>query len=286
MKTINMGRTTIRDSSSSSSSSSRRHFQWRIRRSPKEGGGVTERKEWDEVEEKAHIGFFSSSYYTYKKYQSSATPTASVAAAAAAPKRGWASETTVSRLLSVLTAAASGRRNRSTGLGVYVTGTLYGYRRGHVHLAFQTDSKSCPVVLVELATPTSTLVREMASGLVRIALECDRKARSGGGGKAASTRLVEEPLWRSYINGNKCGYAVQRNCGPADWKVLRAVEPVSMGAGVIPGVGSGAGSTDRDVMYMRARFERVVGSKDSEAFYMMNPDGHGSTELSVYLLRV
>ncbi|URD73215.1 hypothetical protein MUK42_10051 [Musa troglodytarum] len=281
MKTINMGRTTFRDSSSSSS---RRHFQWRIRRSPKEGGGVTERKEWDEVEEKAGLGLFSSSYYTYKKYQSSATPTASVAAAA--PKRTWASETAVSRLLSVLAAAASGRRNRSTGLGVYVTGTLYGYRRGHVHLAFQTDSKSCPVVLVELATPTSTLVREMASGLVRIALECDRKARSDGGGKAASTRLVEEPLWRSYINGKKCGYAVQRNCGPADWKVLRAVEPVSMGAGVIPGVGSGAGSTDRDVMYMRARFERVVGSKDSEAFYMMNPDGHGSTELSVYLLRV
>jgi uncharacterized protein (TIGR01570 family) len=47
-------------------------------------------------------------------------------------------------------------------------------------------------------------------------------------------------------------------------------------------------------MYMRARFERVVGSRDSEAFYMMNPDsgggsnnnGGGGPELSVYLLRV
>ncbi|CAI0552624.1 unnamed protein product [Linum tenue] len=39
-------------------------------------------------------------------------------------------------------------------------------------------------------------------------------------------------------------------------------------------------------MYMRARFERVVGSKDSEAFYMMNPeDGSGGPELSLYLLR-
>jgi uncharacterized protein (TIGR01570 family) len=44
---------------------------------------------------------------------------------------------------------------------------------------------------------------------------------------------------------------------------------------------------------MRARFERVVGSKDSEAFYMMNPDSssssngiNGGPELSVYLLRV
>jgi uncharacterized protein (TIGR01570 family) len=41
-------------------------------------------------------------------------------------------------------------------------------------------------------------------------------------------------------------------------------------------------------MYMRARFERVVGSRDSEAFYMMNPDCNngGGPELSVYLLRV
>ncbi|CAL9110532.1 unnamed protein product [Musa textilis] len=172
------------------------------------------------------------------------------------------------------------------GLGAHVTGTLYGHRRGHVHLAFQADGKSCPVVLVELATATSALVREMASGLVRISLECERKS---GGEKAetttaaAATRLVEEPLWRAYVNGKKCGFAVRRDCGPADWKVLRAVEPVSMGAGVIPGDGGG---TDGDVMYMRARFERVVGSKDSEAFYMMNPDNNGGPELSVYLLRI
>ncbi|CAL9082131.1 unnamed protein product [Musa textilis] len=126
----------------------------------------------------------------------------------------------------------------------------------------------------------------MASGLVRIALECERKPSSGGEKAAVATRLVEEPLWRAYINGKKCGYAVQRECGPADWKVLRAVEPVSMGAGVIPGDGGDAGNTDKDVMYMRAKFERVVGSKDSEAFYMMNPDSNGGPELSVYLLRV
>jgi hypothetical protein len=29
-----------------------------------------------------------------------------------------------------------------------------------------------------------------------------------------------------------------------------------------------------------------VGSRDSEAFYMMNPDGSGGPELSIYLLRV
>lgn len=75
--------------------------------------------------------------------------------------------------------------------------------------------------------------------------------------------------------------------------MLRAVEPVSMGAGVIPAaketVGNGFGSGgegEGEMMYMRARFERVVGSRDSEAFYMMNPDGNGGPELSIYLLRV
>ena len=67
------------------------------------------------------------------------------------------------------------------------------------------------------------------------------------------------------------------------------------GAGPGPGPGaaaddddeSGGGSgSDGELMYMRARFERVVGSKDSEAFYMMNPDGTGGPELSIFLLRI
>uniref|UniRef100_A0A0D9YC91 Protein MIZU-KUSSEI 1 n=1 Tax=Oryza glumipatula TaxID=40148 RepID=A0A0D9YC91_9ORYZ len=177
--------------------------------------------------------------------------------------------TAVSRLRTALAAALAGR-HRQVGLGARLTGTLYGHRRGHVHLAFQVDPRACPALLLELAAPTASLVREMASGLVRIALECER---AKGGGACAS-----------------CGYAVRRECGAADWRVLRALEPVSMGAGVIP---AACGGGEGDVMYMRARFERVVGSRDSEAFYMMNPDcggsgsnNNGGPELSVYLLRV
>ncbi|KAL3636125.1 hypothetical protein CASFOL_020672 [Castilleja foliolosa] len=182
----------------------------------------------------------------------------------------------VSKLRSALTLGKA--RNRS-GLGTKVVGTLFGHRRGHVHFAFQEDSKLGPAFLVELATPTSVLVKEMASGLVRIALECDKK--KGG------LKLLEEPIWRAYCNGKKCGYAMRRECGPKEWRVLNAVGPISMGAGVLPGSGGGVGSdSDGEMMYMRARFERVVGSKDSESFYMMNPDGHGGPELSIYLLRV
>ncbi|KAG0491457.1 hypothetical protein HPP92_004478 [Vanilla planifolia] len=177
----------------------------------------------------------------------------------------------VSRFRSAVVAAIARRPTR-------VVGTLYGRRRGHVQLAFQVEAHAEPLTLLELPTPTDGLVREMAAcGLMRIALECDRRVSSRGG-----PGLAEEPAWRVYCNGRHLGWAVRRECGPEDWKVLRAVEPVSVGAGVLPAAVAGEG----EVMYMRGRFERVVGSKDAEAFYMMNPDGNGGPELSVYLLRV
>ena len=56
---------------------------------------------------------------------------------------------------------------------------------------------------------------------------------------------------------------------------------MSMGVGVL--LVEDAGETEGEMMYMRVRFERVVGSKDSKVFYMMNPDGNGgpsSTSIS------
>lgn len=191
-------------------------------------------------------------------------------------KLSYMSRTTVSKLRSALT---FGKSRTQIGLGTKVVGTLFGYRRGHVHFAFQEEPKLSPAFFVEIATPTSHLVREMASGLVRIALESDKRTGKKG------VKLLEEPIWRTYCNGRKCGYAMKRECGPEEWKILNSIGPVSMGAGVLPSDGDGIGS-EGELMYMRAKFERVVGSKDSEAFYMMNPDGHGGPELSLYLLRV
>ncbi|KAL7091090.1 hypothetical protein ACP275_12G083600 [Erythranthe tilingii] len=182
------------------------------------------------------------------------------------------------QLRSALALGRARTRGPSSHLGSKVVGTLFGHRRGHVRFAFQEDFKAGPAFLVELATPTSVLVKEMASGLVRIALECDKKIEKKG---LVVTRILDEPVWRTYCNGKKCGYALRRECGPDEWKVLNAVGPISMGAGVLPG-----SESDGEMMYMRAKFERVVGSKDSEAFYMMNPDGNGGPELSIYLLRV
>ncbi|KAF5804263.1 putative protein MIZU-KUSSEI 1-like, plant [Helianthus annuus] len=174
--------------------------------------------------------------------------------------------------------------------GRKVTGTLFGNRRGHVSFAVQYDPRSEPVLVVELAVTTAALVKEMSSGLVRIALECEKQkpharcVARGGGGK---TKLFLEPMWSMYCNGKKYGYAQSRACSASDWHVLSTVQTVSVGAGVIPVVKDGRkGNDEGELLYMRARFERVVGSRDSEAFYMMNPDGSGGPELSIFLLRI
>ncbi|KAK9169771.1 hypothetical protein Syun_001911 [Stephania yunnanensis] len=155
----------------------------------------------------------------------------------------------------------------------FMTGTLLGSKKGHVSFVVQEHPRSDPVLVVELATSTSALMREMAStGLVRIALECERRW-SGGGGQV---RLHEEKRWSMYCNGRMCGYAVGRACGEVDWEVLSVLQAVTVGAGVIPMKATGG----EQVMYMRARFERVVGGRDSEAYYMMNPDKTGGPELT------
>ncbi|GMI78831.1 mizu-kussei 1 [Hibiscus trionum] len=166
-------------------------------------------------------------------------------------------------------------------LGRKVTGTLFGHRRGHVSFAVQDDPRSEPVLLLELAMSTASLVKEMSSGLVRIALESEKAHGRTG-------RLFHEPMWTMYCNGRKSGYAATRACTESDWHVLSTVQSVSVGAGVIPVVedaGKGGGS-DGELLYMRAKFERVVGSRDSEAFYMLNPDNTGGPELSIFLLRI
>ncbi|KAL0337948.1 UNVERIFIED_CONTAM: protein MIZU-KUSSEI 1 [Sesamum calycinum] len=166
-------------------------------------------------------------------------------------------------------------------LGRKVTGTLFGHRRGHVSFAVQDDPRSEPVLLIELAVSTATLVKEMSSGLLRIALECEKAHPPRVG-------LFGEPVWTMYCNGRQCGYAQSRACTESDWHVLSTVQSVSVGAGVIPVVDDGrkGSASEGELLYMRARFERVVGNRDSEAFYMLNPDGNGGPELSIFLLRI
>lgn len=250
----------------SSFSFSRRYFNWK------------KKVEDDEYDEEEILTYNSSSHFSTDDVLN-LPPSTQTSSFTTAPRKKL-SIVSVSKLRSALTVFGKTRSPYRSGLGTRVIGTLFGYRRGHVQFAFQENPKLSPAFLIELATPTSILVREMASGLVRIALECERKTEKKG------VKLLEEMVWRTYCNGKKCGFAMRRECGEEEWKVLKAVEPISMGAGVLPGKGDEASGSEGELMYMRARFERVVGSKDSEAFYMMNPDATGGPELSLYLIRV
>ncbi|XP_022971651.1 protein MIZU-KUSSEI 1-like [Cucurbita maxima] len=167
-----------------------------------------------------------------------------------------------------------------TPSGSRVTGTLFGYRKGRVSLSMQETPRSFPSMVIELAMHTNVLQREMSSGMVRIALECEKRTD-----KADKTKLMEEPLWSMFCNGKKTGYGVKRAASDEDLKVMEILRPVSMGAGVLPG-NSDVEGPDGEMAYMRAHFERVVGSRDSETFYMLSPEENNGPELSIFFVRI
>ncbi|KAL2249648.1 UNVERIFIED_CONTAM: Protein MIZU-KUSSEI 1 [Sesamum indicum] len=159
------------------------------------------------------------------------------------------------------------------------TGTLFGYRKGRLSLAIQEDPHRLPVFVIELPMLTSALHREMASDVLRIALETDTKTHK--------KKLLEEFLWAVYCNGRKMGYSIRRkNMTDDEVHVMQLLRGVSMGAGVLPGPSSEKETGDGELTYIRARFDRVVGSKDSESLYMINPDVASAQELSIFFLRV
>ncbi|OMO79010.1 hypothetical protein CCACVL1_13953 [Corchorus capsularis] len=158
------------------------------------------------------------------------------------------------------------------------TGTIFGYRKGRVCLAIQDDPHCVPMFVIELPMLTSVLQKEMASDMVRIALESETKTHK--------KKVLEEFVWAVYCNGRKMGYSIRRKqLSEDELHVMQLLRGVSMGAGVLPSPNEKETAADGELTYMRARFERVVGSKDSEALYMINPDGAPGPELSIFFVR-
>ena len=60
------------------------------------------------------------------------------------------------------------------------TGTLFYSHRGHISFVVQLDLCAEPLLLVELAMSTTSFIKEMSSGLVCIALECDKLSATTG----------------------------------------------------------------------------------------------------------
>lgn len=161
-----------------------------------------------------------------------------------------------------------------------ITGTIFGHRRGKVSFCIQTNPKSTtPLLLLELAIPTTILAREMRGGLLRIALESTSNVRNS---MDSHNYLLSMPIWNMYCNGRKVGFAVKRKPSKADMEVLGRMESVVVGAGVISAKEL---DLDDEIMYLRGNFQRVCGSSDSETFHLIDPDGNVGQELSIFFLR-
>ncbi|XP_071731456.1 protein MIZU-KUSSEI 1-like [Rutidosis leptorrhynchoides] len=160
------------------------------------------------------------------------------------------------------------------------TGTLFGYRRGRVSLAIQEDPHRLPIFVIELPMNSSAFQKEMASDIVRLSLESETRSHK--------KKVLEEFVWAVYCNGKKYGYSIRRKqMSDDELHVMQMLRGVSMGAGVLPGLSEKDPTTDGELTYMRARFERVGGSKDSESFHMINPEGaENGQELSIFFVRL
>ncbi|XP_027337741.1 protein MIZU-KUSSEI 1-like [Abrus precatorius] len=157
-----------------------------------------------------------------------------------------------------------------------ITGTIFGYRRGKVSFCIQANANSSnPILLLELAVPTSVLAKEMRGGTLRIVLE---SVTTG----SCSTNLFSTPLWTMYCNGRKVGYAVKRRPSSGDFEALSLMRCVDVGTGVINGKEL---HQEDELMYLRANFQRVRGSSNCESFHLIDPEGSIGQELSIFFFR-
>ncbi|KAG6473095.1 protein MIZU-KUSSEI 1-like [Zingiber officinale] len=180
-----------------------------------------------------------------------------------------------SAFASPLAGTDSGRRHRDL-----VTGTLFGCRKGRVSFSIQEDPRCLPSLFVEFSLQTHVLLREMSTGMLRIALECGKN-----GGKAASSSsrtLLEEPMWALFCNGKRSGYGVRREATVEDLGVMETLRAVSMGAGVMPAKAEG----EEDIAYVRAAFDHVIASKDTEILYMLSPEDGSGPDLTIFFIRL
>jgi uncharacterized protein (TIGR01570 family) len=162
-----------------------------------------------------------------------------------------------------------------------ITGTIFGYRKGKINFCIQSNANSTtPILLLELAVPTSILAREMSRGTLRIALE------SSGTNNGRSSTVLSTPFWTMYCNGKKVGYAVKRRPSNSDFEVLNSMRSVVVGTGVMKCNGDDD-DYDDEVMYLRGSFKRVGGgSCECESFHLIDPEGDNiHQELSIFFLR-
>ncbi|PKA49622.1 hypothetical protein AXF42_Ash004163 [Apostasia shenzhenica] len=144
-----------------------------------------------------------------------------------------------------------------------------------VSLCFQSGGPSSgPLLLLKLPIPLPDLI---AGEDCHVTLQCH---------SSAGVPLLTEQTWAVSCNGRRRpGFAsrVEESTAEASRVLLGMIENVSAGVGLLPAAGGGGGLGR--TWFMRARFERVVGSADSESFYLVDPTQSFGFALSVFFLR-
>ncbi|KAF7840017.1 protein MIZU-KUSSEI 1-like [Senna tora] len=173
-----------------------------------------------------------------------------------------------------------------------ITGTFFGYRNKRASFVIQeVNPKSHLTFLFVLELPVETHVllhEEIARAeKPRMSLECEKQPEG-----AWKMRLFDEPLWTVFCNGKKCGFAARREATEDDLAVMELLDGVVVGEGVVPGPGAQGDKghdgpePDREMGYLRAHFQRVVDSKDSETLSMLGPDGDWGPGLTIFFTRI
>ncbi|XP_007047085.2 PREDICTED: protein MIZU-KUSSEI 1 [Theobroma cacao] len=148
-----------------------------------------------------------------------------------------------------------------------VTGTvicpIYGNK---VKLCLQENTKSVPLVLVELPLSTRGFTSSIQYGVLRVVLEPVHGPGSSQG-------------WVTYCNGQKVGFARRLEMGE-EKLVLDMMQMVSAGAGIMLHRGTETGG----YKYLRGQFERVVGSDDTESYHLTDPSNCFGQEFSIFFL--
>lgn len=218
--------------------------------------------------------------------------------AAAAAEEQNNSESIIDPAASIIARKEKKEKDGSSKHCTVIVGTIFGRRTGRVTFCVQRDAAVPPPFLFELSVPMQSLATEMGSGLLRIALECHRTGTGTGTGSGGDHGGGSRNVWKASCNGRDVGHALRRP--PTEWdrRVLESMRTMTTGVGALPPAlalegPNGDGNTQQDgageVLYMRATYERVVGSRDAVSYHLISPGGTAGgsppQELSVFLLR-
>ena len=169
----------------------------------------------------------------------------------------------------------------SAGGAAPVTGTFIFHEHGKVRLCLQFEPSSLPYIFLDLPITTADFVAGVRGGGWRIAFACND---SGGKEKPP---LHGEKVWEVSFNGKKAGFATRPEMTERDTLLLHATRKVSTGAAIMAPQAAETATTEgmRRCKYLRGKFERVVGSVDSESYHLVDPEGDLGQVLSLFFLR-